>query len=45
MSWSVDQCDIFWQLLELAFEAKDNLMDLGVFNEVDLLIDTSSGKV
>jgi len=32
-------------MLDLAFEAKDNLMDLGIFNEVDVLIDTSSGKV
>ncbi|KAJ7360059.1 sorting and assembly machinery component 50 [Desmophyllum pertusum] len=29
-------------LLELAFEAKDNLANLGVFHEVDMLIDTSS---
>ena len=43
---SVDPCDFFlWQLLELAFEAKNKLIDLGVFNEVDMLVDTSSGKV
>jgi len=32
----------FKELLDLAFEAKNNLMDLGIFNEVDMLIDTSS---
>lgn len=32
----------FRELLELALEAKNNLIDLGVFKEVDLLIDTSS---
>ena len=34
-----------WQLLALAFEAKEYLQNLGVFSDVDLVIDTSSGEV
>ena len=30
--------------MALAFEAKEDLQNLGVFSEVDLLIDTSSGN-
>jgi len=33
----------FRELMALAFEAKEDLQNLGVFSEVDLLIDTSSG--
>ncbi|CAH3131162.1 unnamed protein product [Porites lobata] len=33
----------FRELIALAFEAKENLQNLGVFNEIDLMIDTSSG--
>ena len=33
------------QLLLLAFEAKENLQNLGVFRDVDLFIDTSAGNV
>jgi len=33
----------FQELVLLMFEAKDNLLSLGVFEEVDMLIDTSTG--
>lgn len=35
---------LLFQLIALAFEAKENLQNLGVFNEIDLMIDTSSGE-
>lgn len=35
---------LLFQLIALTFEAKENLQNLGVFNEIDLMIDTSSGE-
>ena len=35
---------LLFQLIALAFEAKENLQNLGVFHEIDLVIDTSSGE-
>lgn len=34
----------FRELVMLTFEAKDHLLNLGVFEEVDMLIDTSTGS-
>lgn len=31
--------------MELALEAKEDLMSLGVFHDVDMLIDTSAGNI
>lgn len=35
----------FSELVELALEAKEDLMSLGVFHDVDMLIDTSAGNI